>query len=126
MKWSAVHTAAGWPAHHDGRRRSPKIMSLGDIIGELIETAGDEVDELHFRDGPQAEITHAASRANDGALAYGRIDNALPAETLEQSFAGFEGAAIHAHVFSQEDHGGIAFHLFEHGLFDGFEKGGFS
>jgi len=26
-------------------------MSLGDEIGELIEAAGDEIDELHLADG---------------------------------------------------------------------------
>src|ERR1700738_81356 len=125
MKRSAVHAAARWPAHHHGRRLSPKIMSLAQIIGELVEAAGDEADELHFRDGPQAEITHSACGANNGALADGRIDNPFPTESFQQSFAGFESPAVHADVFAQKDHGGIAFHLFKHGLLDGFEEGGF-
>ena len=36
-----------------GRAR-PKVVPLGDEIGDLIEAAGDEIDELHFRDGTQA------------------------------------------------------------------------
>ena len=40
----------------------------------------------------------------------------------EQTFAGLERAAIHAHVFAQQHDGRIALHLFIHGLLDGFEK----
>ena len=83
-------------------------MALGDEIGELVEAAGDEIDELHFGDGAQAEIAHAAGRADDGAFADGRVDDALPAEFFEQAFAGLEGAAVDADVFADEDDAGVA------------------
>src|SRR5271163_2214939 len=123
MEWAAVHAAAGGSAYHDGRGSVPQIVALGDEIGELIETAGDEIDKLHFGDGPQAEITHAAGGSDDGAFADGRIDDAFPAETLEQTFAGLESAAINADILAEQHHRGVALHLLVHGLLDGFEKG---
>src|SRR4029077_10770848 len=114
--------SAGRTAHDNRRGGVPKVVALGDEIGELVEAASDEIDELHFADRAQAEIAHAASGADDGALADGRIDHALPAETLEQAFAGLESAAVDADVFADDHDGRVALHLFKHGLLDGFEK----
>src|ERR1700680_10387 len=100
MEWPAVHSAARWTANHNGRRRVPKIMPLGHEVGQLIEAASDEIYKLHLGNGPQSEVTHAASRGYDGALTYRRVDAPLPAKTLEQPLAGFERAAIHAHIFA--------------------------
>src|SRR5690242_8620732 len=117
-----MHAASRWPAHHHRCRRIPEVVSLGHEIRDLVECADDEIDELQLRDRPQPQIAHAARRPDDGALADGRIDHALPPETLEQSFAGLESAPIHANVLTKQDHRGITLHLFEHGLLDGFEK----
>jgi len=46
-----MHAAAGRAADDDRRRRVPEIVAFGDEIGELVEAAGDEVDELHLADG---------------------------------------------------------------------------
>ena len=118
-----MDSSAGRAANDDGRRGIPEIVALGDEIGELVEAAGDEIDELHFGDGAQAKIAHAAGSADDGAFADGRIDDALPAEFFEQTFAGLERAAIDADIFADENHAGVGGHFFEHGLLDGFEKG---
>src|SRR6202166_1813162 len=100
MEWPAVDSAARWTANHDGRRGVPEIMPLGHEIRQLVEAASDEIYKLHLGDGPQPEITHTASSADDGALTDGRVDDPLPAKTLEQPLAGFERAAIHAHIFA--------------------------
>src|ERR1035438_2406217 len=102
MKRAAMHAASGWAAHHDGRGSVPEIMALGHEIGELIEAASNEVDELHFGDGAQAQIAHAARRADDGAFADGCVDHALPAKAFEQAFAGFKCAAINSDIFRSE------------------------
>src|ERR1700756_2036017 len=117
-----MHAATGRPANDHGCRRVPKIVPLGDKIGDLVEGADDEIDELHFGDGTQAEIAHAASRADDGGFADGSIHDAFPAEAFEQAFAGLERAAVDADVFADQHHRGVAFHFFVHGLFYGFEK----
>src|SRR5713226_8858955 len=122
MKRPAVHAASGRPANDHGRGGIPKIMSLGDEIRNLIEGANDEVDELHFANGAQAAVAHTAGGADNGALADGRVDDTLPAEALEQPFAGLERPAVDPDVFANQDNRGVALHLLEHGLLDGFEK----
>src|SRR5712691_1907785 len=122
MKRPAVHAASGWPANDHGRGGIPKIMSLGDEIRNLIERADDEVDELHFANGAQAAVAHAAGGADNGALADGRVDDALPAKALEQAFAGLERAAVDTDVFADQNDRRVPLHLLKHGLLDGFEK----
>jgi hypothetical protein len=48
---AAVNAAAGRAANDNGRRGVPQVVALGNKVGELVETANDEIDELHFRDG---------------------------------------------------------------------------
>src|SRR6266446_2577609 len=122
VKRPAVHSAARRPANHHRRGRVPQIMSLGHEICNLVERAHDEVDKLHLHDRPQAEIAHAAGRADDGAFADRRIHHALPAKPRQQSLAGLERPAVHAYVLAEQDHRRVAFHLLEHRLPDGFEK----
>src|ERR1700732_1862485 len=116
MERPAVHSAARWSTNHNGGRRVPKIMPLGHEIGQLVEAASDEIYKLHLGDWPQSEITHAASRADNGALTDRRIDDPLPAKTLQQALAGLERSAVHAHIFAEQHHRRVAFHLFKHGL----------
>ena len=118
-----MDAAARRAANDHGRGSVPEIVTLGHEVGELIEAAENEIDELHFRDGTQAKIAHAASRADDGALADGRIDDAFPAEFLQQAFTGLESASVDADIFADENDARVSGHFFKHGLPDGFEKG---
>src|SRR2546429_1144805 len=97
-------------------------MSLGHEMGNVIEGQNDEGDERHWAEGPKAAVAHPASRADNGALADGRVDHALPTKALQQPFAGLECPAVHAHVFADQHDGRVPLHLFKHGLLDSFEK----
>src|SRR5260370_32950654 len=61
-------------------------------------------------------------RADNGVLVDGSVDPALPANPFQQTFAGLERPAVHAHVLADQHNGRVALHFLEHGLFDGFEK----
>src|SRR5437764_5964023 len=108
VKRPAVNATPGRAADNHGRRRIPEIVPFGDEIGELVEAAGNEVDELHLADGAQAKIAHAAGRSDYGAFADGRVDDALPTEALQQSFTGLEGAAVDADILANDHDGGVA------------------
>src|SRR5580704_559970 len=92
-------------------------------IGYLIEAAGDEINELHFRYGPQPEETHSACRADDGRFADGRFNHALAAEFRQKSFGSFERPAVYADVFANRDDRRIAVHFLEHGLANSLNHG---
>src|SRR5579885_1415973 len=117
-----MNAASGRATDDNGRGRIPKVVALGDEIRDLVESADDEIDELHFGNGTQAEIAHPARRADNGALTDGRIDDALPAKALKQAFAGLESAAVHTDILTEENNGRVPLHFLEHGLPDSFEE----
>ena len=53
VKRAAVNAAARRRAHHHGHRRVPAVAAFGGEIHNLVEAAGDEIGELHFRHRPQ-------------------------------------------------------------------------
>src|SRR5256885_13667867 len=101
---------------------TPEIYPLPLHAALPIKGENDKIDDLHSAEGAQAAVAHPASRADNGALADGRVDHALPTKPLQQSFAGLECPAVHAHVFADQHDGRVPLHLFKHGLLDGFEK----
>src|SRR5262249_3793050 len=123
VKRSPMYTPATRAAQHDGYRRAPAVVRLGDEIRNLVEAAGNEVNELHLGHRAQAQVAHAYGRAHNSRLADGRIDYALPAKTLEQAGRHLECATIDADVFAQQYHRGVALHLFKERLPDRFEVG---
>src|ERR1051326_1703015 len=117
-----MNAAARGAANYDRRRGVPQIMSFGHEVGDLVERANDEINELHLGDGAETQVAHAARCADDGRFADRRIDHPLPAEFFQQAFAGLERSAVHADIFADQYYGRIAFHLFVHGLLDGLKK----
>src|SRR5579862_4149165 len=123
MERAAVHAAARGSSQYHRHGRAPAIVALGGEVRHLIEAAGDEIDELHFDDGPQPEIAHAAGCADDGRLADGRIDHAFGTKARQQSFGYLKCPAVDSDIFAERDDGRIAVHLLENGLADSFEHG---
>src|SRR5690349_20186560 len=102
MEWPAVHAAARRPANHDGRGSVPQIMTLGDKIRDLVERANDKVDELHFANGPQADVAQPAGGSDDGALADRLVNHALPAKPFQQALTCLKRSAVHADVLAHQ------------------------
>src|SRR5580692_368758 len=126
MKRPAMHAAARRSADDHRNRSVPQVVRFGDEVRYLIEAAGDEVDELHFRDGPQAKETHSTGRADDGCFADGSFNHAFTAKFSEEALGDFECAAVNADIFADGDDGRVACHFFEHGLADGFHHSDWS
>src|ERR1700723_1133399 len=106
VKWAAVHASSGRTANHHGHRSAPEVMGFGDEVGDLIKAAGDEINELHFGDGAQAEEAHAAGRADDGGFGDRSFDDPFAADFPDQPVGDFERAAVHADIFAGGDGGG--------------------
>ena len=61
--------------------------------------------------------------AQGASQSAGRLATYVNAiQPLEQTFASFERATVHANVLTHQQDRRVALHLFEHGLTDGFEK----
>src|ERR1700722_14508509 len=123
MKRAAVNASTGRPANHHRHRRTPKIMRFCNEIGYLIEAAGDEIDELHFRNRTQSQEAHSASGAYDSRLANGSFDHAFASKFRDESFGSFERAAIYADIFADGYHSRVAVHLLKHGLANSLNHG---
>src|SRR5260370_23395069 len=98
-------------------------MGVGEDVADVVEGAGDEIHELEFGDWAHAGERRSESRAHDGRLGDGRVDDALGAEAVDETVGDFEGAAVNADVFAEAEDGRIAVHFFPDSLADGFEVG---
>ena len=61
------------------------------------------------------------SRAHNGGLGDGRVDDALGAEAVDETVGDFESPAVDADVFAEAEDSWIAVHFFPDSLADGFE-----
>src|SRR5581483_7466055 len=73
--------------------------------------------------------THSSKRrtercAHDRRFGDRRVDHALAAEVMDESFRDFERASIYADVFANTEDSGIALHLFPNAFADCFDIGG--
>jgi hypothetical protein len=64
--------------------------------------------------GPHSDNSRADADAADRVLADGRVAHALASEFLDESLRHFESAAVFSDVFAQNEHVGVALHLFGH------------
>ena len=123
MEWAAVNIAAAGSANDQRRGRAPAIVSLGNHVDDLVESAADEIHELELGDRTHAGERGAEGRAYDGGLRDGRVDNALRTEAIDEAVGDFESSAVDADVLAEAEDGGIALHFLPDALADGFEIG---
>src|SRR5437667_10453251 len=120
MKWTRSHTRTTRSAKDRRNVRAPAIAALGRIVREHVKAAGNKIDELKFGDRPQAHQGRAASRADNRGFSDRRVDHTLWAKLIDDSIGDFEGAAIDADVFADQEHGWVALHLFPNALANSF------
>ncbi len=106
-----------------GRGCAPAIVSFGDHVDDLVESAADEIHELKLGYRTHAGERSAEGGAHDGRFRDGSVDNALGAEAIDEAVGDFESSAVDADVFAETEDGGIAFHFLPDALADGFEIG---
>src|SRR6185436_4492022 len=90
-------------------------------VHDLIESAGDEVRELHLRDRPIAAQRGADADADDGRLRDRRVDDAHLAEFFEEALRRAERAAIAAYILAEDEHLRVSAHFFGERLAKCFE-----
>src|SRR4051812_49328653 len=108
MEWTAMDSSSAWSPQNDWRRSVPAIVRLRQKIGDLVERAGNEIDELKLRDRTQTGESRAESSIHNGSLGDRSVDHALGAEAVNQSFRDLEGSAINTDVFANAKDRGVA------------------
>src|SRR5262245_4232298 len=98
MKGSGADAPADRAAHDDGDTRAPTVMSLREIVDDLIEATGDEVRELHLDHGDEAVEREPERRSQRAGLDDRRVADTRSAELLEESLRHLEDPAVLGNV----------------------------
>src|ERR1051326_5837830 len=85
MEGPTMDVSAAGPAQDEWSRSAPKVVSLGNHVGDLVEGAADEIHELKFGDRAHAGERGAEGRTHDGGLCDGRVDNAFGTDAVDKS-----------------------------------------
>jgi hypothetical protein len=120
---TAPDARARRPADDHRQTDALPVAAVRGVVGEHVEPAGNEVDELHFRDRAEAHHRRAAGGPDDGGFRNGRIDDAHVAEFFEQARRDLERPAVLGDVLADAEHVRVAPHFFKERLSNRFEVG---
>jgi len=123
MEGATVDVASAGTAQDQRGGSSPAVVRLCNHVDNLIEGAADEVHELKFGYGTQAGEGGSESRADDGRLGDGCVDDTLGAEAVDESVGDLERSSVNADVLAQTEDCGVAGHFLPDSLADGLEIG---
>ena len=115
-----MNAAAAWSANNNRHAGAPAISAFGGEVCDLIERAGNEVGELHFRNRPHSHEGGADCGTDDSGFGNRRIDDPPFPELFKHAGGDFESAAVDAYIFSEDEHTLVLLHLFPDSLTDRF------
>src|SRR5262245_52489062 len=121
MEGSAMNTATARSTDDDRNACAPAVSTLCCEIRNLIESAGNEIRELHFRDRPHPHQCGANGRSHNSRFRNRRIDDAPLAKSLEHACSDFERAAVNADIFAEDEDTIVLFHFLPNALTNRFD-----
>src|SRR5262249_12052559 len=121
---SAVDASAARSANHDGDAGPPAVPALRCEIRNLVESAGDEIRELHLRNGPHSHERRANSGSHNSRFRNWSVDHAPLAEAFKHAGCDFKGPTINANVLTEYEDTFIFFHFFQNTLANCFDVRG--
>src|SRR5450631_3394183 len=116
MEWATLGASAGWAANDDRDGHPHAPVHLRCHVDNLVKTAGNEINKLHFGDRahPHQGCTHGGP--NDRRLSHRRIDHTVRTEFFYQTSADLESSTVRTNIFAQQEDRLITTHLFANGL----------
>src|SRR5215216_7183859 len=112
MERPAMNAAAARPAHDHRYAYVLAVTALRGVVGQDVEAARDEINELHLGYGAHAHHRSAARGPDYRAFRDRRVNDALFAESGKKTFGHLECAAVCADVFAKDEDALVALHLF--------------
>src|SRR5205823_11457925 len=100
VKRPTMHIAATRAANHQRCWRSPTIVSLRNHIDNLVEGTANEIHKLKLGDRTHAGERRPEGSTHDRGLSNGRVDDALRAETVDETVSDFEGPTVDSNVLA--------------------------
>src|SRR5262249_38482996 len=118
---SAVNASAAGATNDDRNARAPTVPALCCEIRDLVESAGDEVRELHL-----GHRTHSHERCADGGSDNSRfrnrsVDDSPLTESFEHACGDFERSTVNADVLAEDEHTFVLLHFFPDTLANRFD-----
>ena len=95
----------------------------GRVRADLVVRRSEEALELDLRHRTEAAHRQPDRGADDAALREGRVDHAVRAEPLLQSFGDAEDAAVEADVLAEQDDAVILLHFLHEREVDRLNEG---
>src|SRR5512139_2503054 len=121
----AVDSAARRPPDHDraGGLPAVAVAKRRGRVDDLVESAGDEVDELHLEDRPHPLDRETDTGPDDQRLGDGHVDHPVGAVLLLEPRRRLEGAAQPSDILPHERDIAVPPQLLVHGLPDRLDVG---
>ena len=110
MKRTRTDAAPDRRADRHRQGLSPPVVRGGQIVDDLVESAGDEIRILYFQDGPEALYRQSHAGPDSPAFDNGSIPNPVGSECFRKSLRNFEYAAVFCNILPQQEYGGIFLH----------------
>src|ERR1700681_3791574 len=112
MKRATMNAAAARSSNDDRYAGAPTIPAFRRKVRNLIEGAGNEIGELHFRDRPHSHQCRADRGSDDSGFGYRCVDDAPLAELFEHSGSNLKCTTVGADVLTQDKHTFVLLHFF--------------
>ena len=119
VEWSRLHTRAGRHSYHHIGRLGPSIVAFGQVVYNLIESAGNKISELHFYHGFLAFDGKTVTRSQDTALRDRGVSHPFFAKFLIKIIGDFKYTTIFCHILSHNDEVGVFLHALSEPVTDG-------
>ena len=110
MEGARRNASTGRHPHHHIGILSPAPVELGEVVDDLVESAGHKVGELHFHHGLRSGDRQPEPRAHNGTLAEWCVADAVFTEQVDESIGHLEHAAVGSDVLAHQDQFGVALH----------------
>src|ERR1035437_8486865 len=123
MERAAADVASAWATHYHRTGEPRAVARSRDVVRQHVVRAGDEISELHLRDGAHPHVRGSRRRADDRDFGERRVDHAIRTEPGLQALGDLECATERADVLTEAEHRGVALHLLEQRLADGLQVG---
>src|SRR6056297_1759798 len=103
MKRTCANASPVWCSNGDVKRRHPAVLSLGDVVDNLVKATRDKISKLHLYHRLKPFYSQPHSCAQSPGLNNRGIADAIFAKLLNKAFRYFKNPAVLSNILSHDD-----------------------